>query len=112
MFIEDSLADATPPVALEFAQDGVLLLQALERRLPDLVVLDLKMPKLGGLEALRRIRTQPEWKHLPVVIFSSGNRPDEIEHCQALGVQEVVQKPVDLDLFSSLVQRIAATVQP
>ncbi len=112
MFIQDSI-DALPvPLALTLVADGVLLLEALESGLPDLVVLDLKMPRLGGLEALRQIRAHPKWKALPVVIFSSGNRPDEIEQCQALGVSEIVQKPVDFDLFGAMVHRIVRSARP
>ncbi|MES2153992.1 MAG: response regulator [bacterium] len=112
MFIEDSLAGMTPPMKLTMVPDGVRLLEALDVQRPHLIVLDLKMPRLGGLEALRRIRSHPEWNDLPVVVFSSGNRPDEIEQCQALGVKEIVQKPVDFDLFHSLVQRLVKAAHP
>jgi CheY-like chemotaxis protein len=111
MLIQESVGDLVPKPGLTLIPDGVLLLEALHKRLPDLVVLDLKMPRLGGLEALRRIRSHPGWKDLPVMIFSSGNQPDEVEACQALGVEEVVQKPVDFDLFSSAVQRIVLSAR-
>ncbi|HUR61018.1 MAG TPA: response regulator [Candidatus Thermoplasmatota archaeon] len=109
MLIQESVGDLAPDLTL--IPDGVLLLEALHRGLPDLVVLDLKMPRLGGLEALRRIRSHPAWKDLPVTIFSSGNQPDEVAACQTLGVEEVVQKPVDFDLFSSAVQRIVRSAR-
>lgn len=105
MLIQESLAGLGGP-RLTLIPDGVLLLEALHQQKPDLVVLDLKMPRLGGLEALRRIRNHPEWRDLPVTIFSSGNQPEEVAACHALGVEEVVQKPVDFDLFSTAVQRI------
>lgn len=112
MLIQEA-ADGLPiQPSLRIVSDGVLLLEALHKQMPRLVVLDLKMPRVGGLEALRRIRNHPDWKGLPVVIFSSGNRPDEIAQCQALGVEEIVQKPVDFDVFSAAVQRIAGSVRP
>ncbi|MFA5945227.1 MAG: response regulator [Candidatus Thermoplasmatota archaeon] len=111
MLIEESL-DGKGASALTVVADGVHLLEALETKRPDLVVLDLKMPRLGGLEVLRRIRSHVDWQGLPVTIFSSGNRPDEIEHCKALGVNEIVQKPVDFDLFSMAVQRVVGSARP
>jgi CheY-like chemotaxis protein len=112
MLIQESIDGIAPQPAVTLVPDGVFLLEALQKGVPDLVVLDLKMPRVGGLEALRRIRSHPDWKALPVVIFSSGNRPDEIEQCQALGVTEIVQKPVDFDLFSAAVQRVLRSALP
>lgn len=107
MLIQDSVDRLPSQPRLTMVCDGLLLLDALQEGRPDIVVLDLKMPRLGGLEALRRIRNSPGWSALRVIVFSSGNRPDEIEQCHALGVNEVVQKPVDFDQFSSAVQAIA-----
>jgi CheY-like chemotaxis protein len=103
--IQESLEELSHP-GVTLVHDGVLLLEAIEQARPDLVVLDLKMPRLGGLGALREIRAHPEWKTLAVVVFSSGERPDEIAACKALGVKDVVTKPVDFDLFGSAVQRV------
>ena len=103
--IQECLEELAHP-GVTFVHDGVLLLEALEKERPDLVVLDLKMPRLGGLGALREIRAHPEWKTLAVVVFSSGERPDEIAACKALGVKDVVRKPVDFDLFGLAVQRV------
>lgn len=112
MLIAESIHLLPNPPGVTLVADGVFLLEALQAELPDLVVMDLKMPRVGGLEALRRIRHHPDWNALPVIVFSSGNRPNEIEQCQALGVQEVVQKPVDFDLFKSRVQAIVRSLRP
>lgn len=101
----EEVADAPP---LAFVNDGVYLLEELHKGRPRLVVLDLKMPRLGGLETLRRVRSESEWNDLPVCIFSAGNQPDETEACQALGALEVVQKPIDFELFTAAVQKIAS----
>ena len=108
-FITESIAGVESP-RVAFVTDGISLLEALGQGRPGLVVLDLKMPRLGGIETLRKIRSHPEWKALPVVIFSSGERPDEIAQCRALGVKEIVQKPLDFDLFTAAVQRIVQSV--
>lgn len=112
MLINESIDGVGPSPQLDMVADGALLLEALDQGLPSLVVLDLKMPKLGGLDVLRKIRARDSWKSVPVTIFTSGNRPSEINECLALGVREVVEKPVDFDLFSAAVQRILHSVQP
>ena len=112
MLIDDAAEGVAPAPDLTLVADGVLLLEALEAEVPALVVLDLKMPRLGGLETLRRMRGHADWRGLPVIIFSSGNRPEEIDECRALGAANVVQKPVDFDLFSSAVQDIVRAAQP
>lgn len=96
--------DGHPGVTI--VNDGVLLLEALEKTRPDLVVLDLKMPRMGGIDALRAIRNHPEWQSLRVVIFSSGERPDEITQCRTLGALDIVEKPVDFDVFTAAVDRV------
>jgi CheY-like chemotaxis protein len=112
ILIKAALDDLETVPELNLVEDGVVLLEAMADAVPDLVVLDLKMPRLGGVDTLRRIRSHPDWNALPVTIFSSGNRPDEIDLCQSLGVREVAQKPVDFDAFSATVQRIVKSARP
>lgn len=101
-----ALEDAQPAPRLAFAEDGVALLQEVGRRFPDLVVLDLKMPRMGGLEALRRLRGETATRNVPVVVFSSGSLPDEIAQCRGLGVLGTVQKPIEFGAFVAAVQGI------
>lgn len=86
-----------------FVEDGVAVLEALARRRPALVVLDLKMPRMGGLEALRRIRRDTGLQDQRCAVFSSSRRPEELAACQALGVVAFLQKPLE---FASLVQAV------
>ncbi|MCA1810583.1 MAG: response regulator [Halobacteriales archaeon] len=119
LWAEDNMADqilihaaleemAAAPV-VHFARDGLHLLDLLQAQRPDHVVLDLKMPRLGGIETLRRIRANPAWRDLPVSIFSAGDQPEETAACQALGARVVVQKPVDFRLFTEAVRRLVQT---
>lgn len=94
------------PARLQFAADGVHLLEALRGRRPDLVVLDLKMPRMGGLEALRRLRGDPSTAALPVVVFSSGSIPAELDAAERLGVEAIVQKPIQFDALGAAVRSI------
>ncbi len=72
------------------AMDGVEALETTERELPDLVVLDLMMPKVDGFEVLRRLR---EWSHIPIVVLSArGDEGDKVK-CLDLGADDYVSKP-------------------
>jgi two-component system response regulator len=104
--IQAALEGSTPEPRISFVEDGMAVLEAVGRDLPDLVVLDLKMPRMGGLEALRRLRAEPATRHVPVIVFSSGSLPNEIAQCRQLGVLDVVQKPIEFGLFVNAVQGI------
>jgi len=67
--------------------------------LPALVLLDLNLPKIDGLEVLRRLRADERTKRLPVVILSSSNEESDVGRGYDLGANSFVRKPVDFDRF-------------
>ena len=67
--------------------------------LPQVVVLDLKLPKVGGLEVLRRVRADERTKLLPVVILTSSDEERDMIAGYSLGANSYVRKPVDFDEF-------------
>lgn len=73
---------------------------------PRLVLLDLKLPKVDGLEVLRQIKNDPRTKAIPIVILTaSGEERDRVEGYQ-LGVNSYIQKPVDFVQFRQIVQQL------
>ncbi len=66
---------------------------------PQVVLLDLKLPKLDGLEVLRRLRADPRTRLLPVVILTSSNEDQDRINGYGLGANSYVRKPVDFDAF-------------
>ena len=73
-------------------------------RLPHLVLLDLKLPKVGGLEVLRRLREDERTKYLPVVVLTSSSQDVDMIKSYANGANSYVRKPVEFDHFLEAVR--------
>jgi len=67
--------------------------------LPQLVLLDLKLPRVDGLEVLRRLRRDPRTRHLPVVVFTSSSEEEDIISSYSLGANSYVRKPIEFEQF-------------
>src|ERR1700733_12129859 len=74
--------------------------------LPVVVLLDLKMPKVDGLEVLRQLRTNNELKHIPVVMVTSSREEQDLVRSYQLGVNAYVVKPVDFQKFVESIKQI------
>lgn len=88
--------------------EGLMLSGLVEHRLPDLVLLDLKLPIMGGLEILEKIRSTDQTREIPVVVLTSSDEQRDVARCYRLGVNSYVPKPVDFDKFIETVRRIGA----
>ena len=73
---------------------------------PAIILLDLKMPRMGGLDFLRTIRSEEEFKLLPTVILTSSREEQDIIESYRLGANSYIQKPVDFDQFVKAVQTL------
>jgi len=111
----DALRDARLANPIVHVEDGVEVLDYLHRRgrfvdreegLPAVLLLDIKMPRMDGLEVLQKIRADEEFKRLPVVILSSSREESDLALSWDLGVNAYVVKPVDIEQFFSAVKTL------
>ena len=98
---------------LVVAEDGVEALEYLfgkdteaPRKLPAVVLLDLKLPRVDGLEVLREIRGNERTRYLPVVILTSSNEERDIIDGYSLGANSYIRKPVDFGQFSEAIRHL------
>ena len=105
-----SLRESRIQNKIDVARDGAEALDYLFQRekykdieLPQLVFLDLKLPKVSGLEILKQIRSNPRTKYLPVVIFTSSKEEQDLIESYKLGANSFIQKPVGFEEFSKAV---------
>ena len=101
---------------VEVVRDGVEALDYLfatgvhaerdPKALPAVILLDLKLPKLGGLEVLRRVRADERTRRIPVVVLTSSNEEKDILSSYGLGANSFVRKPVDFAQFMEAAQQL------
>jgi two-component system response regulator len=93
---------------VEVARDGVAALDYLQRGtpLPSVVLLDLNLPRLSGLEVLERLRAHPRTRLVPVVILTSSRDEADLARGYALGANSYVRKPVDYDAFMDAARQL------
>jgi len=73
---------------------------------PDLIILDLNMPRKSGLEILPDIKNNPKWEHIPILIFSNSEFNGDICRCYSMGVNAYLSKPADFQGFIDLARVI------
>lgn len=125
LLVEDNSADAELTMMslrrqrnvlqIEWAKDGVEALDYLFCRArfasrdpvpPRLILLDLKLPKVDGLEVLREVKADQRLHNVPVVMFTSSAEEGDLVKSYTLGVNSYVVKPVDFDAFSDEVSKL------
>lgn len=125
LYAEDNPADAeltlytlkTRNIAnnIVWVRDGVEAIDFIKYRgkyalrgegMPRLILLDLKMPKLDGVDVLRELKADEETRHIPVVIMTSSHEEADLVKSYKLGVNSYIVKPVDFDKFAQIVTEV------
>ena len=111
-----ALRDGGLPVDLIVARDGQEAVEYLlhegahaadpEWRLPDLILLDINLPRLTGLQVLERIRAIPALRATPVVVLTTSRRHEDVQQMYAAGANTYIEKPQDFNRFVQVLQLI------
>ena len=84
-----------------FGADGTM-----KHEKPKVILLDLKLPKVDGIEVLRRIKSDERTKTIPVVVLTSSNQERDLKECYNLGVNSYITKPVEFESFLAAVSEL------
>jgi len=116
LLVQEALRESKQPHDLRIVRDGQQLLDYLRRRgeyqqspevpRPDLILLDLKMPRKDGREALSELKADVRLRSIPIVVFTTSTARDDIGFCYRMGVNSYITKPATfrglVDLLSTL----------
>jgi CheY-like chemotaxis protein len=91
---------------VEVALDGAEALEALETRLPDLILMDMQLPKVDGYEATRRIKADERFKGIPLVAVTAHSMRGDQDKAMAAGCDVFVTKPINGEELVALVDRL------
>lgn len=124
LLVEDNLNDAELSIyalkkfkianSIYHARDGAEALEYLfsqtegegRKRVPRLILLDLKLPKVDGLEVLRTLKSNPATQSVPIVILTSSREERDIIESYNLGVNSYIVKPIDFEQFTDAVRNV------
>jgi CheY-like chemotaxis protein len=126
LFVEDNIDDATLTIRaltksgfankLYHVKDGAEALDFIYckgmyasrniKEHPKLILLDLKMPKVSGMQVLEKVKSDPDLKSIPVVILTSSKEDPDVKKCYALGANSYIVKPVDSNKFFEAIKEI------
>ena len=111
--VEEALRENKLTVNLEVVGDGVEALAFLNKEgkysetpLPDLILLDLNMPRMDGRETLENIKNDPRFKRIPTVVLTTSSSKEDIQKSYKNSANAYITKPVDFDQFINMIQQI------
>jgi len=113
LYIEDNLSNLLlvehllsecPSIKLISAMQGLLGLELALRHKPDLILLDVHLPDIGGAEVLARLRAEPITRSIPVVVLSADVTKSQINRLRAAGASDYLTKPLDVDRFLEVIE--------
>jgi CheY-like chemotaxis protein len=112
VLIEALVRERRSECIVHYARDGLEMLNYLISRknsmasLPNLVLLDLNMPRMDGHEALKAIKTDAALRHIPVVIFTSSSSDEDVQRCYANHANGYLKKPFGFDGYQKIIDAV------
>lgn len=110
--VREALKEVSMPVHLALARDGVEAIDYLRNAdngmaaYPDLILLDLNLPRKNGREVLAEVKGSPNWRHIPVLVTTSSRADDDVQQAYNLNANSYITKPDDLEGYIHIVRAI------
>jgi signal transduction histidine kinase/CheY-like chemotaxis protein len=103
MMLKDYLETAGFNVSI--AQDGIEGIEQAKRIHPDLILMDVQMPRMDGIETTKRLRDDPKFKYVPIIALTAQAMPSDRERCIEAGMNEYITKPVNLRALVKIIHK-------
>ncbi|MFZ0927670.1 MAG: response regulator [Syntrophobacteraceae bacterium] len=114
MLARDAFAESGAIVAFSSVADGIELMDYLSERsrsaanrLPDLILLDMNMPRKDGRQALAEIKSEPALRHIPIVILTSADEREDADFTMKAGAESFITKPATFDEWVEIMKSLA-----
>lgn len=90
----------------ETADDGSIALEKVKTYQPDLILLDLMLPKIDGFHVCKKLKSDPQYKHIPVIVVTARLSEEDKKKCMYHGADEYMTKPVDPQLLDANIHKL------
>ena len=105
-FLQTRLQKHKEEFEVILAYNGEETIKILEQKYISLLVTDIQMPKVDGLEVLKKIKSTPDLKQLPVIMLTTSTASADIDHCYDLGCNIYIVKPIEYENFSDALRKV------
>jgi CheY-like chemotaxis protein len=104
---QTALKEISSTIKITIAKDGRELLEFVRIVTPDMIFLDMNMPCMNGIDCLSELRRMEHLQHVPIIIYSTGTKAEQIDQSYALGANRYIKKPVH---FASIKEELSKIV--
>ena len=95
LLVQEAFEENNVACKLDLVEDGIQLLDYLNNNEtnPSLILLDINMPRKDGTQVLAELKSNPQWRHIPVIMFTTSKSPEDVRKCYDLGANSFIVKP-------------------
>ena len=104
----ESILLTTKGYLVHGATTGLAALEAVAKEAPDLILLDIMLPGMDGFEVCERLKTNPETKHIPIILLTAKKTPEDVSRGEEVGADQYITKPFKSAMVMETIERLLA----